>query len=151
MTTTNNPATTSNPNGRGREASGLWAPPTAERPRPRPNRFTEEGDSHKKNGNFATSTRGREAGGNTRPQRNARSAPPADNSARAQIKKAPRQAKDPDKLSSFLPVLDITAYIMGSEPPIKLGAHNIASYVNVRATNVTTNNPATCVGGRCQR
>ena len=95
--------------------------------------------------------RGRETGGNKRPQRNARSAPPADNSARAQIKKVPRQAKDPDRNSSFLPVLDITAYIMGPEPPIKRGAHNIASYVNVRATNVTTNNPATCVGGQGQR
>ena len=125
--------------------------PRPRRPRPRPHPYTEGGHTHTNSGNFFDLRRGREAGGNRRPQPKARSAPPADKSARAQIKKVPRQAKDPDRNSSFLPVLDITAYIMGPEPPIKRGAHNIASYVNVRATNVTTNNPATCVGGQGQR
>ena len=93
------PATTNNPDGRGRGASGLWAPPTAERPPPPPNPQTGKavlsffiemacvffihGAAHTNSANLLTSTRGREAGGNTRPQRNARSAPPADNSARA--------------------------------------------------------------------
>ena len=48
MTTTNNPATTNNPDGRGRGTSGLWAPPTAERPPPPPQPLSKEGEhTHK--------------------------------------------------------------------------------------------------------
>ena len=143
MTTTADHAT--------RGASGLWARPRPNAPRPRPNPFPRRASTHTKLGNFFDLRRGREAGGNKRPQRNARSAPPADNSARAQIKKVPRQAKDPDRNSSFLPVLNITDILWAPSLLIKRGAHNIFSYVNVRAINVTTNNPATCVGGQGQR
>ena len=93
-------ATTNNPDGRGRGAGALWAPHTGERPPPPPNPqtwkavpsffiemacvFFIHGAAHTNSANLFTSRRGGEAGGNKRPQRNARSAPPADNSPRAQ-------------------------------------------------------------------
>lgn len=84
----------------GRQSLARGTMPTAERPPPPPNPQTGKavlsffiemscvffihGAAHTNSANLFTSRRGGEAGGNKRPQRNARSAPPADNSPRAQ-------------------------------------------------------------------